>query len=141
MKKYFCHECAISNSLVTPVNPAILTETEYQLCKIIKHTAPLKSYQLNSVFDDPTIKVYREYMVNTSASGYLEIDDLGRKNLIWFAGSRAGAEYRNDVFVAPDDGIKLVCPENEAKAHAFPIAGSPHLCITCASCGKALPLW
>ncbi len=141
MSKYYCHECMMVNSIVTPASPIALTGTQYQLDKFIKHTAPSQSYPLNSVFDDPTYKAYSKYVVSTSASGLLEIDDQGRNNLMWFAGSRTGAEYRNGVFTAPTEGVKVVWPESGTKLHAFPITGSPHRSVNCASCGKALPLW
>jgi len=131
----------MSNCLVTPASPISLTGTQYQLSKFIKHTVPSGSYRLDSVFDDPTYKEYSDYIVNTSASGLLETDDLDRKNLIWFAGSHTGAVYCNGVFVAPTHGVKVVLPESETKLHAFPIAGSPHRKVTCALCGRLLPLW
>ncbi len=139
--KYFCHQCAISNSLITPASPTTLTGTRYQLDKFIKHTAPSRSYHLLSVFDDPTYGAYSSYVVSTGASGMLQIDDHGRKNLIWFAGRRTGAEYQDGVFAAPADGVKVVWAESDTKLHAFPIAASPPSTVTGASCGRELPLW
>lgn len=141
MSQYFCPQCAESNGLITAASPATLTGTQYQLDKFIKHTAPSGSHQLNSIFDDPTYDEYRRYVVTTTASGLLEIDDQGRKNLWWFAGSQTGAEYRNGVYFAPTDGVKIVWPENDTKLHAYPIVSSPGSTVTCASCGKSLPLW
>ena len=141
MTEYFCHQCAISCSLVTPASPVNLTGSQYQLDKFIKHTAPAAAYQLNSVFDDPTYKSYGDYVVSTAASGALQIDDHGRKNLVWFAGRRTGAEYCSGVFAAPTEGVKVVLPENDTKLHAYPIAASPHSCAICPSCGTTIPLW
>jgi hypothetical protein len=139
MAKYLCHRCAISNSLVYPASPADLVDTEYQLEKFIKHTAPAGSSDLNSVFNDPSYRTYSRYIVNTSASGFLEIDDRNRKNLIWFAGSQNGVEYRDGAFSAPTDAVKVVWPENEERIHAFPIVSSTLEGIRCASCGKPIP--
>jgi len=109
----------------------------------MKHTAPCSSaiYPINSVFKDPTYETYENHIVNAAASGFLEIDDRGRKNIIWFAGSQIGVEYNDSVFVAPTDGVKLVLPEDENKIHAFSIGSSPMQSTTCASCGRTIPFW
>ncbi len=107
----------------------------------MKHSSPTASYNLNSVFSDPTYQAYSGYIVNTVASGLLEVDDQGRKNLMWFAGSQNGVEYRSGTFTAPTEGVKVVWSENESKLHAFPIAASPHRIEVCASCGNPIPLF
>ncbi|MCI0558924.1 MAG: hypothetical protein MN733_10545 [Nitrososphaera sp.] len=139
MPKYYCHEH--SSSLVTPASPSSLTGSQYQLDKFVKHTAPTASYHLNSVFAGPTLQAYSTYVVNTAASGFLEVDDQGRKNLIWFAGSQNGVEYRNGAFSAPTAGVKVVWPEDDNKLHAYPIAASPLRIEVCASCGKQIPMF
>jgi len=88
MPTYYCHICARNQNLVTPVNPTGLTANQYQLDKFLKHTAPTGVYSTNSVFDDKQWTDYEEYMVTTTASCCLEIDDQGRKNLIYFAGKK-----------------------------------------------------
>ena len=141
MAQYYCHQCAISNSLVSPVSPSSLTDTPYKAGKFMKHTAPSASvvYSINSIFNDPTYKTYENHVVNATASGFLEIDDWGRKNIIWFAGSQIGVEYHNGVFVAPTDGVKLVLPEDDSRLHAFSIGSSPLQSMLCASCGRPIP--
>lgn len=141
MSQYYCHQCSISGSLVTPANPSSLTGTHYQLGKFIKHTSPTASYNLNSVFADPTYQAYSGYVVNTIASGLLEVDNQGCKNLIWFAGSQNGVEYRSGLFTAPTKGVKVVWPESDSKLHAFPIAASPQRIEGCFSCGKQIPFF
>lgn len=143
MAQYYCHQCAISKSLVTPVSPSSLTDTPYKAGKFIKHTAPSASsiYPINSVFNDPTYQAYENHFVNAAASGFLEIDDHGRKNIIWFAGSQIGVEYHNGVFVAPTDGVKLVLPEDDNRLHPFSIGSSPMKSALCASCGRLIPFW
>jgi hypothetical protein len=142
MSQYYCHQCAISNSLVSPASPSSLISGSYQLDKFIAHTAPSASHlekDINSVFSDPTYKGYSTYVVNTTASGFLEIDSGGHKNLIWFAGSQTGIEYRKGAFFAPSDGVKVVWPENDDKLHAFPIASSPLQSVVCTLCGRPIP--
>jgi len=141
MPQYFCHQCAISNKLVIPVEPFTFTGTSYQLDKFIKHTAPTGIYQINSVFDDPTYTTYHDYIVTGTISGMLEIDDRGRKNLIWYAGRETGAEYQNDVFIAPASGVKIVWPEDDQKLHAYPITYSPGAINYCQICGTPMPQW
>jgi|SRR3990172_4773077 len=141
MPQYYCHDCSTLLGLVTPASPSSLTGTSYQLSKYIKHTTPTGTYPLNSVFNGPDYETYSQYVVTGSASGLLEIDDRNRKNFIWFAGKRTGAEYRNGVFIAPTDGVKIVLPEDDGKLHAYPIAASPNSVVNCQSCGKPLPLW
>jgi len=141
MTQYFCHECQMLLGLVSPANPISLTGTNYQLERFIKHTAPTGTYTINSVFADPTYTTYANYIVSGSVSGFLEIDDYGRKNIIWFAGEHTGAEFRNGVFIAPTNGIKIVLPENAAWIHAFPLTGNPDAINYCDSCGKPLPMW
>ena len=143
MTQYYCHQCAISNSLVRPASPSSLNDTPCKMDKFIKHTAPSASaiYPINSVFNDPTYQAYENHVVNAAASGFLEIDDLGRKNIIWFAGSQIGVEYHDGVFVAPTDGVKLVLPEDDDRLHAFSIGSSPLRSTLCASCGRPIPFW
>lgn len=140
MPQYYCHRCMISNSLVIPASPSSLAGTQYQLSKFIKHTAPsASSSRTHSVFNDPTYQAYSTYVVNTAASGFLEIDDWNRENLIWFAGSQTGVMYQNGSFVAPADGIKVVLPESDPMIHAFPIASSPLRSVVCDTCGRPIP--
>ena len=143
MAQYYCHTCSISRALVHPVSPSSLTDTVYKLDKFIKHTAPAASsvYGITSVFEDPAYYSVESYLVNAAASGFLEIDDRGRCNLIWYAGSRVGAEYHNGVFVAPTDGVKVVLPEDDAKIHTYSIGSSPSRSEFCASCGNPIPFW
>lgn len=140
MPQYFCHACSVS-VLVTPVFPASLTGTSYQLEKYIKHTAPTGIYTINSVFDDPTYNAYSGYIVTGTISGLLEIDDYGRKNFIWYAGEQTGVEYQNGVFIAPASGVKIVFPEDDTRLHAFPITAQSGTTNYCANCGAPLPMW
>src|SRR3972149_3632859 len=90
MPKYYCHDCMKTLGLITPMSPTNPTATQYQLDKFLKHTTPTGNYALNSVFSDPSISAYSGYLVNAGASGCLEVDDYGRKNIVWIAGSPIG---------------------------------------------------
>jgi hypothetical protein len=135
-QKFYCHECAARMKLMNPVNPENFAGTPYQLEKFIKHTAPTDSYPVVSIFDDSDYESYRTYIVNTSGSGCLMIDDQGRSNLIWVAGYQVGVTFKGDKPILPDDAIKVVFHNNEWKIHAFPIISDPIITKRCANCGR-----
>jgi hypothetical protein len=136
-KTYYCHDCAFSNRLVIPASPANLTAGSYQLSKYLRHTAPAGSQGIVSVFSDST--KYKEYWVNVTASGCLEIDELGRKNLVWFAGSKIGLTFRDGVYSASCEMVKVVLPESPSGVHLYPISIDEVGVRTCASCGAPVP--
>ena len=138
MPTFYCHKCGVEEGHITPALPASLTGEQYQLEKFIKHTSPTGTYRVNSIFTDPTYAQYANYIVTTSASGYLEIDDKQRKNLVWFASEKAGAKYVKGAFKCDQSGIKVVNHDDATKIHAFATEvnfGSQ----TCAKCGKPVP--
>lgn len=139
MPTYYCYKCVRKYELVSPVDdPTDLTASQYQLDKFIKHTDPTGVYTTNSVFLDSSWSTYQGYIVTTASSGSLEIDDKGRKNLIYFAGSETGLRYDNGVFTATCSGVVLVCSEDTGRFHAFPSDFQPES-RKCAICGEAVP--
>ena len=139
MPTYYCYKCVRECGLVAPVNDSTaLTASQYQLDKFIKHTAPTGVYPTNSVFLDTSWSTYQRYIVTTASSGSLEIDDQGRKNLIYFAGRDTGLRYVNGLFTATCSGVVLVCSENTGRLHAFPGDFQPES-RKCAICGEAVP--
>jgi hypothetical protein len=143
MSQYFCYECAISNSLICPVDADALnlTGTSYQLGKYIKHTSPPSGSGIISVFEDPAYDTYQGYLVTGTISGMLQIDDNNRKNFIWYGGDQTGFEYEDGNFIAPVSGIKIVLTENDQAIHAFPVRGYSGLIYLRQICGKPLPQW
>jgi hypothetical protein len=135
MTTYFCHECARKYGHVSPVTPSsgLGPTTSYQLGKFIKHTVGTSGYNLNSVFNDPLWSTYQDYLVAGTASGCLQIDDKGRKNLIFFAGKETGLQYQSGVFSASCSGVVVVCSEDAGKIHAFPsdLAAESQICQFC----------
>jgi len=136
MSVYYCHACAAIKGWMNAASPANLTGTPYQLEKYIKHTVPTGIYPVNSTFDDPGYETYRSYVVNTSASGCLEVDGYGRRNLIWVAGQRIGATFQSGVLIRPDDAVRVVLYNNEWKIHTFPTTSDHVATQRCAECGK-----
>jgi hypothetical protein len=136
MPKYYCHHCGVSQGIINPVSSSRLDDNEYKLEKVIKHTAPSSlDWGPHSVFNDSSYHAYHNYLVNTSASGFVEIDDEGRVNMAWYAGSSTGIKYRDGVFQKPTDGVKLVYHNNDETIHAFPIPMAPYETTKCANCG------
>ena len=143
MSQYYCYECAISNGLIFPVDADSLnlTGTTYQLDKYVKHTTPSTQKGLVTIFDRPDYEKYRSYIVTGTISGMLEIDDISRKNFVWYGGYQTGFEIINGNYIAPVSGIKIVCSEDDQQIHAFPVEGVSGLIYNCMICGKPLPQW
>ena len=135
MSVYYCRKCAIEIGEITEdiQIPENLIGTEYKLEKFIKHNYPIEMEEIHSIFKEPNINKYSQYVINTSASGCLEIDDYGRKNLVFVAGETTGYTFVNGELYRPDDAVRLVFFKNEDKIHAFSTSGSvvPNTCSRC----------
>lgn len=136
MSDYYCHACAVKLGLIMPALTTDLTGCDYQLEKFIKHTAPTGSYSINSVFDDPKYAEYKDYTISGALSGCVEIDNRGRKNLLWYAGKRVGLTY-SGAFTVPASGVKIVFHDNETKIHTYPF--NPPKAQRCKECGVVIP--
>jgi hypothetical protein len=139
MVQHYCHSCAIALGIPATVQTDKLLDSQYQLDKFLKHTAPGTTYQINSIFADPGTASYAQYVVNTAGSGWYQVDDQGRHSMAWYAGSATGAEFRNGGFYLPANGIRLVCYSDEFKIHAFPDAEQTLSTVTCERCGRLIP--
>lgn len=138
MSLYYCHSCNSQLGIIVPADPASLTGTQYQLDKFIKHTAPTGAYPVNSVFDTPRYDDIKDYWLRTTASGAVEVDHLGRKNLIYFADKSTGVTLINQQPVASGDAIKVVLPELEKKVHLYPVTTTGMSLRTCSQCGNPI---
>lgn len=138
MSQYYCHVCSTNLGIVNPEVPTEITDTSYQLVKFIKHTAPTGTYDINSVFSDPSTQAYRGYIVTGTLSGYVQIDDQGRKNLLWVAGKEIGATIDKGKGVTPADTVVVVFPEDEGRIHAFPAPSTRFGQESCLNCGIGL---
>lgn len=141
MPTYYCHECARKHNLIAPTMPVsglVPDSGTYSLEKFIKHTAPTGVYAVNSVFNDPNWATYQNYLVAGAASGCLQIDDRGRKNLLFSAGQETGLTFQSGAPTISCSGVIVVCSETSGKIHAFPNA-LPAESQKCAMCGKLVP--
>lgn len=139
MKKYYCHDCAITNGLLKPAVPSPLTATQYQLDKYLKHTAPTSNYAFNTVFTTPASETYQKYIVTAVASGHVQIDDKGRVNIVWVASEQTGITYQNGVFVGPTNTVKVVFHDDDNRVHGFPIHSSELAVARCVVCRRPVP--
>lgn len=140
MSNYFCHECAISSGKINPFDPSSLsltgsTTASYQFGKFVKHTI-FKWTGFVSIFINPTYAKYKDHVVSGSLSGFLEIDDKNRKNMIYYVGSDIGFTFNNGSLILPNDATKIVYPENPFKIHAFPISITTVFNNKCENCGR-----
>lgn len=134
--KHYCHFCALRLGLVSNVfsTSPNLTGTNYQLEKFIKHTSPSGYNGWLSIFDRPDYKEYQDFTVSASLSGCCEIDGLGRTNLVWYAGRHVGMTFNNSRYSCPNDAIKVVLHDNQARIHSFPVNYEQHYIKRCLEC-------
>jgi hypothetical protein len=105
--------------LLTPAVPGALTETQYQLEKYLKHTAPASAYNFNSVFTGPGSEMYQQYIVTTVASGHVQVDDQSRTNVVWVASDQTGISYSGGTFAGPNNAVKVVFHEIKSMDSRF----------------------
>jgi len=137
MKEYYCYRCAAKYGIL-PSFPENFSATEntYKLEKFIKHTIPPDCSGTISIFDEPNCEKYKNYIVNTMASGCVEIDEQGRKNIVWMAGKETGFTFVDGELKGPTDGVKVVLPDNPQKLHAYPTGSCSLRTEKCKICGE-----
>lgn len=134
MSCYYCHRCAARLGYLQDVYTSDPLQSQYQLGKFMKHTLP-PSHPSASVFNSTSTGDYANYVVDAAASGAVELDAYGRRNIIWIAGRPTGFSYKGGALVGPTDGVKLVLSSEATKVHAFPVNASSLVTHVCASCG------
>ena len=114
-----------------------LTGSAYQFGKFVEHTIPASGAHkaINSIYSDPSYDAYKNYYVSGAASGSLEIQPDGKKNVIWYAHQNLGPAFRTGGFAFSGDAIKIVYPEDTGKMHHFHIDSSKYQTAVCVRCG------
>jgi hypothetical protein len=142
MNTYYCYKCASASGILpsTDVKSLNLTGSSYLLQKFMEHTVPSAGAgkTKNSLYDDATYDAYKNYCVSGSASGSVEIQPDGKKNLIWYAGEKLGPSFENGTFNFDGDTVKIVYPENTGKLHHFHVDSNDYKTVVCATCGGPL---
>ena len=134
----YCHECAAQMGLM-PNIPTDLAMNPYQLDKIIKHTMPKSSAGTTGVYTWPGSANYHHYTVTAVASGYVEVDDKGRHNIVWVGSEQTGLEFKGGKFVGPTNAVKVVCYQDSSDLHSLPVATAKLKVGGCLKCGRPLP--
>lgn len=130
---YYCHRCAVRLGFLQDVYTSDPLQSQYQLAKFIKHTVS-PSHPFASVFNSTSTGDYASYVVDAAASGAVEFDAHGRRNIIWIAGRPTGFSFQNGALVGPTDGVKVVLSSEATRVHAFPISSTDlttHVCVYC----------
>src|SRR6266516_6378416 len=96
--------------------------TEYQLGKYMKHTVLDPSLWVVSIFKDPTISAYENWVVNSMASGCVTFDSSGRHSYVFVAGREVGLTYKQGSFHTLGDAVRVVLPTDPGKVHAYPMS-------------------
>ena len=137
---YYCHDCAVINGTLHPVDPARLTDNQYKLEKYLKHTVPASLANYNTVFTSlPSSECYRNFVVAAVSSGHVQVDDHNRTNVVWVASRDTGISLKGGSFVGPTNAVKIVLHQDPTAVHAFPIRASELSSAACAMCGRAIP--
>lgn len=131
--RYYCHRCAAGLGYLQNVYTSDPLQTQYQLDKFLKHTLP-NSHPCASVFNSTSTRDYANYVVDAAASGVVELDAQGRRNIVWLAGHPTGFSYKDGALVDPTDGVKVVLSSEATKVHAFPVKVANLVTHLCASC-------
>ena len=142
MEIYYCHDCAKQMGLIDGFsfqNDFTGSIGSYKFEKYIKHTTiPNAGSNIVSVFNDSDYNTYKDYIFDTASSGSLEIDNLGRKNIVWFANKSIGQTFSGSQHQGSSDSVKLVLFQESEKIHAFPTGSQGLHNAKCEQCGKLL---
>lgn len=142
MSTYYCYKCASDLGLLpaTDVKSLNVTGSSYLLKKFMEHTVAASGAgkPKNSIYDDPTYDTYKNHCVSGSASGSVELQPDGKKNLIWYAGQKLGPSFENGAFKFDGDTVKIVYPENTGKLHHFHVDSNAYKATLCSKCGNPI---
>jgi hypothetical protein len=137
MAIHYCHECALSLGFINNLNHELnFTGSAYQIDKFIKHTIHQKKKGVVSIFAEPHYENYKKYILDTAASGSVEILDNGKINYVFYAGEKTGFNFKNGNFEHPTNSIKVVLPNDLSKIHAYPTSSYVAIICNCEKCGK-----
>jgi hypothetical protein len=117
---YYCHRCAMERGLLQDVYTSEPLPSHTSSPSFIKHTLPA-SHPSASVFNSTSTGDYADYVVDAAASGAVEFDGHGRRNIIWIAGRQTGFRFHNGALVGPTDAVKVVLSSDATKVHAFAV--------------------
>jgi hypothetical protein len=142
MTKHYCRNCGQNLGhiqYVDPITDFTGSVGSYKFDKYLKHISlPVVGSGTISVFNNSDYNAYKNYIIDTAISGSVEIDDMGRTNLIWFANKQTGQTYQQRQFDQFTDGVKLVLHKDDQKVHAFPTGSHGFQRAVCDNCGNSI---
>ncbi len=133
--RYYCHRCADKYHLVTRNLSAEPFGTPYKKQKFLKHTTPNTTYEIVSIFSDQSTQAYKGYVLSAAASGCVQVDSLGRVNMMWVADKPPGVTLVNGKFQASANVVILALPHDADRLHAIPWNIPELPCLKCQLCG------
>ena len=137
MNTYFCHKCGTKRGIFSGnINVFNPTGNIYQFEKYLKHYNIPNISGIISIFNKTGNEKYRDYIVNTLASGCVEEDIFGRINIVWIAGKRTGFMYKDGQLLGDTDAVKVVLHTDSKKIHAFPTGSASLSKEKCLMCGN-----
>jgi len=94
---YYCSDCAAKRGylqVVDSTNDFTGSIGSYLHNKFSKHTTiPIPGIGIVSIFNSSDYDTYKEYILDTSNSGSVEIDDQNRVNVVWVAHKQIGQTF------------------------------------------------
>lgn len=146
MNQIYCHPCAVKSGDLSPefdISRINITGSSEQAEKFLDHavTGHRSGDRKVSILRLPTVENYSGLMIDAYNSGCLEIDHLGRKNLIIYCGGVIGDKYDPLITgtVAEEKFFKAVKINSETACHGFSynfITGATN--CRCGHCSKNL---
>lgn len=140
MTTYYCHTCALQIHANPDISNYNLTGSAdgYQLGKFIKHTIATPLLGVTSSYYDKTYESYKDYTVNSVASGSLEVVTRGNNteyNYIFYAGKNIGCQFVNGQPTLNEDAVKVVLSNNPNKIHSYTTGSFGIKQANCSKCG------
>lgn len=137
MERYYCHKCSVDQGYLIKgcAEHINFTGNTYKLEKFIKHTVPKNQSGLLSFYSDSSYEAYKDYSINTLASGSTMFDINNKKNIIFFAGKDIGLTFLNGVLQGTANVVKVVLSNRESRIHSFPVDSSNLIIQNCERCG------
>jgi hypothetical protein len=117
----YCHPCAAACGLLQNIYTSDLGRSVSQQAKTKKHLEVSSRYPTLTVFKSTGLVDYAYHIVRTQEAGIVQIDESGRRNIVWLAGLAIGDLFRKSTDpIKSVDGIALVLSSIPHEAHVFP---------------------
>jgi len=137
-KYYLCSSCKKSTGEINTGMYSDPLGSTYQQDKYKKHTVPTTGYDKQSVFIDFTETEYTGLIQEAVLSGSLEVDEQGRKNIIYPIREKIGVLYSKGIPIREQDVLKVVCSTDGERVHGFTISSTTLSTGVCKDCNNPI---